>query len=101
MAGLGIAIADTSIRRTTKMNRHPLRRTAWIVSGAVFAMICLQSGAGQARAATPDANPVVIRYLNDHGFVPSFEVADAHSGGHGGGTGSICRRCPAVLRLSA
>jgi ABC-type nitrate/sulfonate/bicarbonate transport system substrate-binding protein len=27
--------------------------------------------------AHPDANPVVIRYLNDPGFVPSFEIADA------------------------
>jgi hypothetical protein len=53
------------------MKRHPLRRTAQVVSSVVLAMICLQSGAGQARAGAPDANPVVIRYLNDPGFVPA------------------------------
>jgi ABC-type nitrate/sulfonate/bicarbonate transport system substrate-binding protein len=59
------------------MKRHRLCRTAQVVSSVALAMICLQSGAGQARAATPDVNPVVIRYLNDPGFVPSFEIADA------------------------
>ncbi len=60
-----------------KMKRHPPRRTAQVVSCVVLAMICLQFGAGQARANAPGANPVVIRYLNDPGFVPSFEIADA------------------------
>ena len=59
------------------MKRYPPRRTAWIVSGVVLAMIGLQFGADPGQADAADANPVVIRYLNDPGFVPSFEIADA------------------------
>ena len=59
------------------MPRYPLRWTAQIVSHVVLATICLQFGAGPGRADAADANPVVIRYLNDPGFVPSFEIADA------------------------
>jgi hypothetical protein len=36
-----------------KMKRHPLRRIAQVGSCVVFAMICLQSGAAQARADAP------------------------------------------------
>src|SRR5690349_3648530 len=59
------------------MKRHPLRRTALIASCVVPAMLSLPFGAGLARAESPDANPVVIRYLNDRGFVPAYELADA------------------------
>ncbi len=38
---------------------------------------CLQFGAGPVRADAPDASPVVIRYLNDRGYVPPYEIADA------------------------
>jgi ABC-type nitrate/sulfonate/bicarbonate transport system substrate-binding protein len=59
------------------MKRHWLRRTAQVVSWVIIVMVCLQSGAGQARADAPDGNPVVIRYLNDRGYVPPYEIADA------------------------
>jgi ABC-type nitrate/sulfonate/bicarbonate transport system substrate-binding protein len=59
------------------MKRHPLRWIARVVSCVVLAMICLQFGADQARAEAPEANPVVIRYLNDRGYVPPYEIADA------------------------
>ncbi len=59
------------------MKRHRLRRTAQVVSSVVLAMICLQFGADPARAGAADANPVVIRHLNDAGFVASYEIADA------------------------
>ncbi len=52
------------------MNRNPFRRTAWIVSCSVLVMICLQFSARPARA---DASPVVIRYLNDRGYVPPMK----------------------------
>ena len=59
------------------MKRHPLHRTAQVVSGILLAVICLVFGAALARADAPDANPVVIRYLNDRGYVPPHEIADA------------------------
>lgn len=55
-------------------NRSLLSRRDIAVAGLG---ICLQFGAGPVRADAPDANPGVIRYLNDTGFVPSFEIADA------------------------
>jgi ABC-type nitrate/sulfonate/bicarbonate transport system substrate-binding protein len=59
------------------MKRHPLRSTAQIASCFVVAIIWLYFGADPVRAEAPDANPVVIRYLNDRGAVRSFEIADA------------------------
>jgi ABC-type nitrate/sulfonate/bicarbonate transport system substrate-binding protein len=59
------------------MKRHPLRRAAQVAPSVVLAMICLQLGADPVRADAPDANPVVIRYLNDRGYVPPYEIADA------------------------
>lgn len=59
------------------MKRHLLRRTARIASCVVLGLICLSTGAGPVPAASPDANPVVIRYINDLGAVRSFELADA------------------------
>jgi ABC-type nitrate/sulfonate/bicarbonate transport system substrate-binding protein len=59
------------------MKLHSLRWTARAVSSVVLAMICLQFVADPVRAGAPDANPVVIRYLNDAGFVSGFEMADA------------------------
>jgi ABC-type nitrate/sulfonate/bicarbonate transport system substrate-binding protein len=58
------------------MKRHPLRRTAQVVSCVILAMICLQFGGAPVRADA-DANPVVIRYLNDRGYVPPYEIAEA------------------------
>jgi ABC-type nitrate/sulfonate/bicarbonate transport system substrate-binding protein len=58
------------------MNRYPLRRPAQIVSCAVLAVVCLQLGGAPVRADA-DANPVVIRYQNDRGYVPPYEIADA------------------------
>jgi len=58
------------------MKRHPLSRTARILSCAVLAGVCLQFGANPAHADAV-ANPVVIRYQNDRGYVPPFEIADA------------------------
>jgi hypothetical protein len=58
------------------MQPNPLRRTARIVSCVVLAMISLQFSASPARAAE-DASSVVIRYLNDRGYVPPYEIADA------------------------
>jgi ABC-type nitrate/sulfonate/bicarbonate transport system substrate-binding protein len=58
------------------MKRHPLRRTAQVVSCAILPMICLQFGGAPVRADA-DANPVVIRYLNDRGYVPPYEIAEA------------------------
>jgi ABC-type nitrate/sulfonate/bicarbonate transport system substrate-binding protein len=58
------------------MKRHPLRRTAQIVSCAVLAVLYLQFGGAPVRADA-DANPVVIRYLNDRGYVPPYEIAEA------------------------
>jgi ABC-type nitrate/sulfonate/bicarbonate transport system substrate-binding protein len=55
-------------------NQSRLSRRGVAVAGLG---ICLQFVAGPLRAATPDASPVVIRYLNDAGFVPSYEIADA------------------------
>jgi hypothetical protein len=60
-----------------KMKLPRQYRAAQIVSSVLLAMICLHFGADPARAGAPDANPVVIGYLNDPGFVPSFEIADA------------------------
>src|ERR1700733_11973845 len=58
------------------MKGHPLRRTAQIASCVIAALICLQVGGTPVRAEA-DANPVVIRYLNDRGYVPPYEIADA------------------------
>jgi ABC-type nitrate/sulfonate/bicarbonate transport system substrate-binding protein len=58
------------------MKRHRLRRTAQIVSCAVLAVLYLQFGGAPVRADA-DADPVVIRYLNDRGYVPPYEIADA------------------------
>ena len=59
------------------MKPYPLRRTVQALSSLVLVMVCVHFGANPARAAEPDATPVVIRYLNDPGFVPSFVIADA------------------------
>jgi ABC-type nitrate/sulfonate/bicarbonate transport system substrate-binding protein len=59
------------------MKNRSLRQTAQILSCVVVAVICLNFGAEPVRADAPDANPVVIRYLNDRGLVPPFEIADA------------------------
>src|SRR3984885_6580042 len=58
------------------MKGHPLRRTAQIASCVIAALICLQVGGTPGRAEA-GANPVVIRYLNDRGYVPPYEIADA------------------------
>ena len=58
------------------MKRRALRLTAQAMSSLVLGMICLQFGGSPVRAAA-DANPVVIRYLNDRGYVPPYEIADA------------------------
>ena len=58
------------------MKRHSLHRTAHVVTGAVLAVICLQF-CGVPVRADADTNPVVIRYLNDRGYVPPYEIADA------------------------
>jgi ABC-type nitrate/sulfonate/bicarbonate transport system substrate-binding protein len=59
------------------MKRYLLRRTAQAASWVFLVMICLQFSAEPARAGAPDANPVVIRYLNDRGYVPPYEIAEA------------------------
>ena len=59
------------------MKSHPIRRTAQIVSRIALAIISLYFGADPVRADASDANPVVIRYLNDLGAVRGFEIADA------------------------
>jgi ABC-type nitrate/sulfonate/bicarbonate transport system substrate-binding protein len=59
------------------MKRHPLCRTARLAFCAVLFTTCLQFGADLVLAGGPDGNPVVIRYLNDRGYVPPFELADA------------------------
>jgi hypothetical protein len=58
------------------MQHHPLRLAAQIGSFVVVAAIFLGLAAAPARAAA-DANPVVIRYQNDRGLVPCFELAAA------------------------
>src|SRR5690348_6516422 len=84
MAGISVATVAprlghvrSFIRRSTKMKRHPLCRTARLAFCAVLFTICLQFGADPVLADSPDGNPVVIRYLNDRGAVRSFEIADA------------------------
>lgn len=59
------------------MTRNPVRRTVQALFRIVLVMICAHFGADPARADDPGATPVVIRYLNDPGFVPSFVLADA------------------------
>lgn len=59
------------------MRCYPLRLTIPRGSCLLLALICLGIGAGAAPAETPDANPLVIRYLNDPGAVRGFEIADA------------------------
>jgi ABC-type nitrate/sulfonate/bicarbonate transport system substrate-binding protein len=59
------------------MKRNPVRRTVQALCCIVLVMICVHFVADRVRAAAPDANPVVIRYLNDRGAVRSFEIADA------------------------
>jgi ABC-type nitrate/sulfonate/bicarbonate transport system substrate-binding protein len=58
------------------MKHRPLRWTAQIVSCAVLAVLSLQFGGGPVRADA-DASAVVIRYLNDRGYVPPYEIAEA------------------------
>jgi ABC-type nitrate/sulfonate/bicarbonate transport system substrate-binding protein len=53
-----------------------MHRTLRPTACAILAVIVLHFGVDPARAASPDANQVVIRYLDDAGFVPSFEIAD-------------------------
>jgi hypothetical protein len=43
---------------------------------AIFAVICLHFG-GDLAHADAEAKPVVIRYLNDRGYVPPHEIAEA------------------------
>jgi len=59
------------------MRLHLLCQAIRIGSCLLLAAMCLGIGADPARAEGPDANPVVIRYLNDPGAVRSFEIADA------------------------
>lgn len=59
------------------MRVHLLRQAIRIGSRLLLAAMCVGIGAGPAPAEGPDANPVVIRYLNDPGAVRSFEIADA------------------------
>jgi ABC-type nitrate/sulfonate/bicarbonate transport system substrate-binding protein len=59
------------------MRLHLLRLAIRIGSCLLLTAICLGIGADPAPAEGPDANPVVIRYLNDLGAVRSFEIADA------------------------
>ncbi len=59
------------------MKRHPLCPIARVAFCAVLLLIGLQFGAGPALAGSPDADTVVIRYLNDRGYVPPYELADA------------------------
>jgi hypothetical protein len=54
-------------------SRH---RTVQIAFCFILAMICIHFDRGPVHAASV-ANPVVIRYLNDAGFVSSFELSDA------------------------
>jgi ABC-type nitrate/sulfonate/bicarbonate transport system substrate-binding protein len=58
----------------SKMKRRHLRQTARVVSCTTLVITCLTFGLAAVHA---DANPIVIRYLNDTGFVPSFEIANA------------------------
>jgi len=58
------------------MKRRARRLIAQAVSSLVLGLVCLQFGGSPVRADT-DANPVVIRYLNDRGYVPPYEIAEA------------------------
>jgi hypothetical protein len=77
------------------MKRHSLRRAARIASCVVLAIISLSFGAASTRADAADANPVVIRYMNDHGCVPPFELANAfYPKGKGSCHHIVARRVP-------
>jgi ABC-type nitrate/sulfonate/bicarbonate transport system substrate-binding protein len=76
MSDLGVAVSRSFIRRNTKMKRQPQRRGGPVAFCVVLLTICLQFGARAARADA-DTNPVVIRYLDDRGYVPPYEIADA------------------------
>jgi ABC-type nitrate/sulfonate/bicarbonate transport system substrate-binding protein len=58
------------------MKCHLRRRAAWIMSCVVLVVLYLQFGGSPVRADA-DANPVIIRYLNDRGYVPPYEIAEA------------------------
>ena len=58
-----------SIPRSGMMRRH-------VMTGALGTLTYLNSG-GRPIHAAPGTTPVVIRYLNDAGYVPGFEIADA------------------------
>jgi ABC-type nitrate/sulfonate/bicarbonate transport system substrate-binding protein len=58
------------------MNRNPLRLAAPGACFIALAMISLGFAAAPVRADA-DASPLVIRYLNDRGYVPPYEIADA------------------------
>ena len=58
------------------MNRNPLRLAAQGACFVALAMISLGFAAAPVRADA-DASPVVIRYLDDRGYVPPYEIADA------------------------
>jgi ABC-type nitrate/sulfonate/bicarbonate transport system substrate-binding protein len=68
---------NATLCKGTKMNLYPPGLTARIVSSVLFAGICLPLAASLARGDAPGVNPVVIRYTNDRGYVPPFEIADA------------------------
>lgn len=59
------------------MKLRPLNRSRRFILLVVFATICLHLGAECVHADTPNARPLVIRYLSSRGYVTTFEVADA------------------------
>ena len=59
------------------MKGQSLRWMVRVVSWVVLAMTSPVFGADLVRADAPDANPVVIRYQNDRGYVPPYEIAEA------------------------
>src|SRR3984885_12064461 len=58
------------------MKCHLRRRASWIMSCVVLVVLYLQFGGSPVRADA-DANPVIVRYLNDRGYVPPYEIAEA------------------------
>jgi ABC-type nitrate/sulfonate/bicarbonate transport system substrate-binding protein len=58
------------------MNRNSQRLAAQGARFIALAMISLGLAAAPVRADV-DTTPVVIRYLNDRGYVPPYEIADA------------------------
>jgi len=59
------------------MKAHSPRRAALTACYILLALVSVSIGATPVPAETPETDPVVIRYLNDRGYVPPFEIADA------------------------